>query len=193
MMEFPVDTSQPVPGQHSAPAFQEQGPRHPTVAALQSTTESKWTTLLTFFVGDAVGLLFLFAAMQVVAPWIAPATLGHVSPVFVGLVPILIASFWFAGFYRLRFVHPALEMKEMAMVTAMMGGTATLTLSFALGSAPLPLLVGVDTLIATVTLPACRAFTRVLCARLSWVGTPNRRHQRSGRRKQRFGHAQQVA
>lgn len=170
-MELPADTTQPVtdapPYPSSAPA---QRPEASTTT--RSVVSSTWTTLLTFFVGDALGLLLLLAGTRMAAPWVAPEAMGQISPLFVLSAPLLLAAFYLAGFYQPRFIHPALEMRQVALTTGLVGGAAALSLHLAGERPAVVLLVGVAGAIGAVVLPTCRVFARVLFSRLSWWGLP---------------------
>lgn len=118
-----------------------------------------------------MGFLLLLACVRLAASWGAPEAAGQISPLFVILAPILFVSFYLAGFYQPKFTHPALEMRRVALLTGIMGATAALTIHLS-GNADAAILVAGGGLIGTVILPACRVFTRVLFARLSWWGLP---------------------
>lgn len=119
-----------------------------------------------------MGFLLLFAGTRLTTRWGGPEATTQVDPLFVALAPILFAAFCLAGLYQPRFTHPALEMRRVALMTGIMGGTAALTLFLIGRNGDAALLVGAGGLMGTVTLPACRVFTRVLFARLSWWGLP---------------------
>ena len=133
---------------------------------------SSWFTLITFVGGDLVGLLSLAAAVHLVTPWIAPEAVGHVYPVLIAVVPIVFLLFAGLGFYRQRFVHPAVEMKRMVWALSIIAGTAALTSYLVTGSPRSAFLVAAGGMIGTLLLPFSRLFARVLFSRFSWWGLP---------------------
>lgn len=144
----------------------------PGLEALKQAATAKRTTLATFLVGDALACLLVFAITHLTALWVAPSVADQVYRLFIVLVPLFFIAFGVAGFYRPRFVHPALEMKQVALLAAVMGGTATLAVHVATGNPDAVVLVGVAGGVGAIVLPLGRVMTRVLGARLSWWGLP---------------------
>ena len=139
---------------------------------LGDPTTGRWGMVATLVAGDVVGLLALLGIVQVAAGWMAPEAGAQIVPVFAVLIPGLVSAFTLSGFYQARFVHPALEMKRMVLIVAVMAGTAVLSgLLFAADPAVVQL-VAIGGVAAAVLLPLFRVTTRVLCARFSWWGVP---------------------
>ena len=158
------------------PRRTEEGARRTTqLRAVQEKlgdpTTGRWGTVATLVGGDVVGGLLVLGIVQMAAGWLG---LELDSPVlFLALsVLALVGTLGLAGYYRSRFVHPALEMKEMALGMGMMAGTAVLASVLFAADGKTSLLVGVGGLAGTLLVPLVRGFTRVLGARFSWWGVP---------------------
>jgi len=138
-------------------------------AKLGDPTTGRWGMVATLMAGDVFGMLLLFGAVRLAAEWMVPGMTGQILPIFGVLVPALLGAFGLSGFYQPRFVHPALETKQMVLMVGMMAGTALLTSGFFAGDLTV---VGLGGLAGVFLLPLCRVTTRVLCARFSWWGVP---------------------
>ncbi len=133
---------------------------------------SSWATVATFVLGDVVGVLSVMATTHLWASWVAPAfttTIYEALPLVLGGV---LGTYALLGFYQRRFVHPALEMQRVGLLTLMLGGTAALTVYLALGHAALALVVAGGGVVGAAVLPFCRALFRILFARAPWWGLP---------------------
>lgn len=130
-----------------------------------------WATAATLLAGDVLGGLVLYVVLHSVAQGMGDG-IAALLPIVAASVPLLLLAYGVSGFYRPRLVHPALEMKEMAWVTAMIGGTATLVSAAVAESLGTTLLVAVAAGGATILLPASRVIARLLFARLPWWGLP---------------------
>lgn len=93
-------------------------------------------------------------------------------PTYTGLGAALLAAFAAAGLYRRQFVHPVIEMREMAVVTAIVGGVAALV-AFLIAQTPEgAIFFGAVGGVGSMALPPIRGLARVLGARCSWWGLP---------------------
>jgi len=132
----------------------------------------RWGMLATLVVGDAVGGLLLLGVVQAAAGGVGPEIGQPVGPLFAVLLLALLGALGLSGFYRSRFVHPALEMKEMTLAVGMMAGAAVLTSGFLAADSGTVLLVGIGGGVGTVLIPLMRIFARVIGARFEWWGAP---------------------
>lgn len=133
---------------------------------------SPWATVLTFVLGDLVGVLSVLGTTYLFASWLVPPlTMGiyETLPLVMGLV---IGAFALAGLYQRRFSHPAIEMQRVGVLTALLGGTVALTVYLTLGQGTLALLIAGAGGVGAIVLPCCRALFRILFARASWWGIP---------------------
>lgn len=131
---------------------------------------ARWKTLLTFVLGDLLAGLLLSLGAYGAAGGLLPERSWELFPTLVLLLPGLLLLFAFAGLYRERFCHPALEMPRVAGVTGLVGATAALTVVLGTGDGRLALLVAACGGLGMIVLPLGRACTRVLWARASWWG-----------------------
>jgi len=146
--------------------------RKPVLDGLHDVGPSSWKTTAVFVAGDAVGGLCLLGVGFLMAREMALGVAGSEALALVLLPIVLLGLLGLSGFYRPRFVHPALEMKQMAVVVGMMTGAAVTTL-VAVGRDPGEvLLVAAVGGAGTVVLPLFRAVARVVGARFSWWGLP---------------------
>jgi Undecaprenyl-phosphate galactose phosphotransferase WbaP len=129
-------------------------------------------TLLTFLLGDAIGGLLLVGGVYLAGAILVPAGTMEFSPMFFGLLPVLVIAFVLTGLYRQQYSHPALEMPRIAALTGLIGSTAAATLYLVTGSGALALPVALWTGLGMLVMPACRGFTRVLWGQASWWGVP---------------------
>lgn len=144
----------------------------PAHAAGGPVAASSWATVLTFVLGDMVGLLSVMGIVYLGASWVAP---GVTHGLYLALPLVFgggLGAFAFVGLYQRRFTHPALEMQRMGVITAALSGTAALTVYLALGDVLLAGLVAAGGLLGAAVLPICRALFRILFARARWWGFP---------------------
>lgn len=135
-----------------------------------ATRTALWATVLTLVLGDAAAAVAVTACLQAAA---STFEAGSISgwPALAGVTAAMVGALALAGAYRLRFVHPAAEMKRRAGQIAGIGVAVTGT-GFVLADTAAALATAAATGAAIVLFPACRAVTRILCARLSWWGVP---------------------
>ena len=133
---------------------------------------SPWATVGTFVLGDVVGVLSVMATTYLWAGWFAPAFTQDIYDALPFVLGFVLGAYALLGLYPRRFVHPALEMQRVGVLTFMLGGTAALTVYLALGHGALTLVVAVGGLVGAAVLPCCRALFRILFARASWWGIP---------------------
>jgi Undecaprenyl-phosphate galactose phosphotransferase WbaP len=146
--------------------------RQATVQQVADAAASKSATLLSLLAADTAGLVVLLAVAWAAVFQVLPQAAAALEPALLLATPVLLLTFALAGFYRPTFTHPAHEMRQMALVTGIMSGTAALTVYLTAGSLVGALLVGVAGLGAAVLVPACRVCARVLFSRWSWWGLP---------------------
>jgi Undecaprenyl-phosphate galactose phosphotransferase WbaP len=139
---------------------------------LRDPAPGRWGMVTALVAGDLVGGLLLVGIVQVGAAWVEPASGGWplfaVAALIFGLVGILSL----AGFHRARFVHPALEMKEMALMVGVMAAAAGGGSGVFAADWESVLLVCVAGGVGTVLIPLTRGMTRVLGGQFSWWGVP---------------------
>ena len=163
----PSEPSLQVPAEADRPARQDRAAK---VEQMPSTS-GRWAMVATLIGGDMIVNLCLLGLMKGGALWLVPVHgLGGLllSAMLLGL-PV---SLGLAGFYRPRFVHPALEMKQLAVFVGAVGGTAVLTSLFLNADSNVVALIGFGAAAGTLLLPVGRVTTRVLAARCSWWGLP---------------------
>lgn len=172
-MEVSTDPSSSVSRQWSpadAPTTHTEG--EPSITGLESTTTSKWVTLATDLGGDIVGYLIVAVVIWAVGPTIIPDASGYLLPALGTILPFLLLSFTCAGFYNLRFVHPARDMRQVFLVIVIMAGTAAVTVQFVTGRPDIAIFVGLSGLLGALVIPLCRVLANVLLSRFSWWGVP---------------------
>lgn len=130
----------------------------------------RWKTLLTFVLGDLLAGLLLCLAIYLGVQGLLPGRIWDLYPTVFFLLPALLLLLAFAGSYRERFCHPALEMSSVAGVTGVMGGTAALTVAVVTGDLLLALPVALWGVFGMVVMPLGRTCTRVLWSSASWWG-----------------------
>lgn len=175
-MEISTDTFQrkiaPQPVARGQPTSEKTKPLVHVGTADVHVQTSKWGTIVSFVMADVFGVLLTFGAMSLLMegmPLLGAVDLSVLSTV---LLPLFLASFAFTGLYRQRFMHPALEMQRVAVVTGTVGATAALTVYFVTEDPGLILLVSVGALIGILVIPLSRVMTRILCSQMSWWGFP---------------------
>lgn len=175
-MELSTWTDEPVLRDESVdapPVEPRDDTREPSAETkLGDPTTGRWGMVATLVAGDGVGLLGLFGIVWGAARAMAPGAVGQIAPVFAVLGPALLCAFALSGFYRPRFVHPALEMKQMVTLVGMIAGTAVLSGLLLAGEGAVVQLIAIGGVVGVVLLPIGRITTRVLCARFSWWGAP---------------------
>jgi len=133
---------------------------------------SQWKTLLTFLLGDAVGLLSVFGLLYLLASWGMPAGALLIYEAFFGGLAGLVVVYAMGGLYRRRFSHPALEMQRMGFLTLLTGTVAGGSVLVMTGAVVPAALLFAGGAIGAFVLPICRALTRILFARTEWWGVP---------------------
>jgi len=139
---------------------------------LRDPTTGPWRMVAVLILGDLVGGLLVFGMVQGGAGWVGPMPEGGAVSTAAALLVGLVGILGLSGGYRSRFVHPALEMKEMTLMVGGMAGTAAGTSVLVAGDGGTVLLVCVSGVVATIVLPLVRGGTRVLGAQFSWWGVP---------------------
>lgn len=131
-----------------------------------------WGMVATLAAGDVVGVLLLLSLVEIMSGWVTPEFVPlSLSSVLLGGT-VLIGAFGLAGFYKSRFIHPAHEMKEMALLVGMMAVTAVLTSIFLNTTLGTIAVIGIGGTMGALVAPLIRGFTRVLGSRFSWWGAP---------------------
>lgn len=133
---------------------------------------SRWGTVASFVAADILGLLLVVGGIHLGAESLLQAEPLSLSSLVAVSVPVVVVLFAFAGLYRQRFAHPALEMQRIAVITGTVGGTAALTVFLATGAVVLPLLIAAAGALGMLVLPVCRVLNRILCAQRPWWGFP---------------------
>jgi len=129
----------------------------------------RWRMRAVLAAGDVVGGVLLLGIVQAAAGWMGAEAGRPVGGSALILLPALLGL---SGFYRSRFVHPALEMKEMTQTVGVMAGAAVLTSAFLASDSATVVLVGLGGVAGTILIPLMRGLARVLGARFSWWGVP---------------------
>ena len=165
----------------SAPAPWELRPTEPLSSAPTKVQEavaafdlpvSQWGTVLSFIVGDVVGLLSVLGTTFLLAGAFGVGDAALVYECAGGVLGAGLLIYAFAGLYQRRFAHPALEMQRIGGLTLLTGtvaGGVLLAYTGAVWPAGLFVLGG---LVGAVVMPVCRALFRILFARASWWGFP---------------------
>lgn len=135
-----------------------------------ATRTALWATVLTLVLGDTAAAVAVTACLHTAA---SVFEAGSISgwPALAGVTLAMIGALAVAGAYRLRFVHPAAEMKKRAGQIAAVG-VAVAGTCFVLADTATGLATAAAALAAVIVFPTCRAVTRILCARLPWWGVP---------------------
>jgi Undecaprenyl-phosphate galactose phosphotransferase WbaP len=140
--------------------------------AAHDLTTSAWGTLLTFVLGDIVGLLSVLGCLSLAASGLGPVYAMEAYEAVLLVLPAGLCVYAFGGLYRRRFTHPALEMQRIGSLTLLAGGVAGGTVFLTTGSVSSALLLGGGGLLGAVIMPVCRALFRILFARAHWWGFP---------------------
>ena len=155
--------------QHDSPSS-GPAPRRATLRTFQCQSVSRWTTVFTLLLGDALGFFLMCTSAYVTALARVPGAAEQVYPVSIVLAPALFLALGLSGFYQFQFTHPTLEMQRLATLTGVITGTAVLTVFLATGDWQTALLVASAGLTGTIALPIARGLTRILFACRSWWG-----------------------
>jgi len=133
---------------------------------------SQWGTVLTFVLGDLVGLLSVLGFV-VLGGSLFNAGLAVTAYEAVGVVlPGAVLVYALAGLYQRRFAHPALEMQRIGSFTMLAGLVASATFYSATGDSAVALMLVAGGGVGAIVMPVCRARFRVLFARTRWWGFP---------------------
>ena len=133
----------------------------------------RWATVGSFLAADVAALLLVgLIALGVLA--LAPESYsGLVLQVTGPIALLLMSAFALSGLYQVNSVHPAIEMKRAALLTAVVSATFGLGLYIFAPSIPGLLLVTATVGgLALLIIPIVRGLFRVCCARFSWWGVP---------------------
>ena len=133
---------------------------------------SQWGTVLSFILGDVVGLLSVLGSTVLVAGALGVDGAALVYESALAILGGGLLVYALAGLYQRRFAHPALEMQRIGALTLLTGAVAAGVLVAATGPGPIPILFLVGGLVGAVIMPVCRALFRILFARASWWGFP---------------------
>ncbi len=133
---------------------------------------SQWKTLLTFLLGDAIGLLSVFGSTYLLTSWLVPTASVLVYGTFFGGFAGLLVVYAGAGLYRRRFSHPALEMQQIGFLTFLAGAVSGATVLALTGNVVPSALLFTGGAIGAVVMPVCRALIRISFARTAWWGVP---------------------
>jgi len=129
-------------------------------------------TVLTFVLGDLVGMLSVLGFVALGGGFFDPAlaVTAYEAAWSVLLGGLLVYAL--AGLYQRRFAHPALEMQRIGSFTMLAGLVAGATLYSATGAAAPALMLSAGGAVGAVVMPVCRALFRILFARTHWWGFP---------------------
>ena len=133
---------------------------------------SQWGTVLSFILGDVVGLLSVLGSTVLVAGALGvdgAALVYESAPILLGGGLLV---YTLAGLYQRRFAHPALEMQRIGALTLLTGVVAGGVLYAYAGGGPAAVLFLVGGLVGALIMPVCRSLFRILFARASWWGIP---------------------
>jgi Undecaprenyl-phosphate galactose phosphotransferase WbaP len=133
---------------------------------------SQWGTVLTFVLGDLVGLLSVLGFVVLGASVFEPALAVTAYEASWIVLPGGLLVYALAGLYQRRFAHPALEMQRIGSFTVLTGLVAGVTLYGATGAAAPALMLAAGGGVGAVVMPVCRALFRILFARTRWWGFP---------------------
>ena len=133
---------------------------------------SQWGTVLTFVLGDLVGLLSVLGFVVLGGSLFnADLAVTAYEAVWVVLLGGLLV-YALAGLYQRRFAHPALEMQRIGSFTLLAGLVAGATLYSATGNSAFALMLVAGGGVGAIVMPVCRALFRILFARTRWWGFP---------------------
>ncbi|HHP7237697.1 exopolysaccharide biosynthesis polyprenyl glycosylphosphotransferase [Longibacter sp.] len=136
-----------------------------------------WPTRMSLLASDLFGAFLLLMSGWLVSLSRPDGGLHGTAPIeglptALLLAVVLGTGYAVSGLYRLRFMHPATEMKQMAKVTVTAGAAVVITLLLtAYYSAAVS--VAILTVIAVLLMPVARTVVRVALSRLSWWGIPS--------------------
>jgi Undecaprenyl-phosphate galactose phosphotransferase WbaP len=165
----------------SAPAPWELRPTEPLSSAPTKVQEavaafdlpvSQWGTVLSFVLGDVVGLLSVLGTTFLLAGALGMSDATLVYECAVGVLGGGLLVYALAGLYQRRFTHPALEMQRIGALTLLTGMVAGGVLLVYTGAGLPAGLFAVGGAVGAVVMPVCRALFRILFARASWWGFP---------------------
>lgn len=164
----------PLIGQETRPYEQLSSAPSQVQAAVTSldVSTSQWATVLTFVLGDVLGLLSVLGISVLLAGAVAPGAAVAIYEAAPVVLPGALLVYAVAGLYQRRFAHPALEMERIGLLTLLVGGVGSATLLLATGAAAPALLLGTGAAVGAIVMPVCRALFRILCARAPWWGFP---------------------
>ena len=133
---------------------------------------SQWGTVLTFVLGDLVGMLSVLGFVALGGSFfdVALAITAYEAVGFV--LPGGLLIYALAGLYQRRFAHPALEMQRIGSFTLLAGLVAGATLYGATGASASALMLVAGGGLGALVMPVCRALFRILFARTRWWGFP---------------------
>lgn len=152
--------------------FSSESSRLQALVAAHDLGVSQWGTVLTFVLGDLVGLLSVLA-FTVLGASFFDATLAMTGYEAVGIIlPGGVLLYALAGLYQRRFAHPALEMQRIGSFTVISGLVAGATLYGATGAIAEALMLAAGGGLGAIVMPVCRALFRILFARTHWWGFP---------------------
>ena len=141
------------------------------VTSLDVST-SQGATVLTFVLSDVLGLLSVLGVSVLLVDLVVPVVAADVYEAAPVVLLGVLLVYAVAGLYQRRFMHPALEMERMGLLTLLVGGVGCGTLVLAVGAGGPALLLGVGAAVGAVLMPVYRALFRVLFARARWWGFP---------------------
>ena len=133
---------------------------------------SQWSTVLTFVLGDLVGLLSVLGFVVLGTSFFDPILAVTVSQTVPAVLTGGLLVYALAGLYQRRFAHPALEMQRIGSFTLLSGLVAGATLYGATGALIQAFILVVGGGIGAVVMPVCRALFRILFSRTRWWGFP---------------------
>lgn len=132
---------------------------------------SPWRTILSFIVGDVIGLLSVLAGTYLISSWVAPIR-GFLTYDALLVIPGAVLFYAIAGLYQRRFAHPALEMQRIGGFTVLVGLGAAVTLYLVTGVHEASVVIAIGSLVGAIAMPVCRALFRILFSRSTWWGFP---------------------
>lgn len=131
---------------------------------------SYWLTPAALLMADVLIVAALASGALYLLTTYAGATLaGGYSAVGYGILALL-SAYALGGSYGVRAIHPAEEMRDMALITLLITGGGALTL-LAVAPTSALIVVAVGSIVALFA-PMGRALARMLLARTEWWGCP---------------------
>ncbi len=153
-----------------APPFESGGP---AIYTPPLEAPSRWGTLVSFFISDAIALAAATGICAVLYTAIEPAGLAAPATWFVLVFVVLGLAYAASGLYSSVAAHPAEEIRRMSLVTTVVVIVLVATVGFRSGiTLEMGLLAAAAWLTTTTMMSLGRLVSRLVCARTSWWGYP---------------------